>query len=278
MKRSRGKSPKKAPKRKTAAKPVSKASARGKATKAVAPKKGKSPASPQAAKMAAFSAKILQEEEAPVAVRSWSEAKAGSSGRKEYHPKTGEVTPKPTSTPAPRAPEIDEEEDDVDEEEADVELEKDSDGSEPRLEPLLGQAAVPKSKVEQFEFVKTPKAKKGKKPERPEEFGQVELRQATASGGRHLTRARPENLQRGASRIGPLASSEAAHHAKVEPDHFDVAQQSKSGNRRPGAPPAGPSAKDLFDFGEVEIDQQTRSGAKKVGKLKVEAHRKDEEE
>lgn len=192
--------------------------------------------------MAAFSSKVLQEEEAPVAVRSFIEARQGGEGAQQYLPKTGEVTP---STAAPR-PSL-------------------SPSSEPRAEPLSGPAAVPRPQTDPgFQIRERTAPKKGTKAVTPEDFGQVELRQATASGtGRHLTTAKPENLQRGAERIKPLASGEDETPGNITKkpgkDRFQV-----GGGNVPQA--------DLSDFGEVEIGQQTLKGSKKIGTLQ-----KDEE-
>lgn len=198
--------------------------------------------SPVARRMAAFSGKVLEEESVPVAVRSFSEARAGSEGSKVLIPTTGQV--------------------------------------EPRLEPILGGGlVVPKAREELEGFQSPPPSKRKARLETPDAFGQVELRQATASGGRRVSRAKPENLQRGASRIHALASAEeaAAKGGKTKrgpQGSFEVQQQTASGSRAPGAGggPAVPSS--LTDWGEVEIGQQTRSGARKVGTLRP---RKDDE-
>lgn len=195
--------------------------------------------------MTQFSKQALKEEEQPVAVRSFSEARAGSKGSATLLPKTGEVTspdPSPKRTPV---------------------------GSEPRLGPLLGEVAVPKVRAQ--EFVAPRLGKKKPKLDTPETFGQVELRQATATGGRHIARAKPENLQRGASRIGALARAEEPTKGKKrresESPDFEVQQQTASGSRTPGEKTVLPVERLLTDFGEIEIDQQTRSGARKVGRL-----------
>lgn len=185
-------------------------------------------------KLAGFSKQILAEETTPVAVRSWSEAKTGSTGHQELLPKTGHVRP-------------------VDEDPSDA-------SPEPRASPLAGPMAVPKAQKEEFRA--GPHSRR--KTETPQDFGQVELRQATASGGRHLTKAKAENLQRGASRIRPLASGKdeptARRHLEAEDSETDSSL----------APPRKlPSPKELTDFGEVEIGQQTLSGSRKVGKLKT---------
>lgn len=200
-----------------------------------------------AQRMAAFSAKVLEEEEAPVAVRSFIEARAGSSGSKEYLPKTGEVS----ATEEEDAEESDTGEGDVDA------------SGEPRLQPLSGPMAVPKNQSDEFHVAERKAPKRGTRAVKPEEFGPVELRQATASGGRFLTRSKAENLQKAASRIHPLASSDASQtmKGKAKAPSFTVGQ---SGRDESGALRA---QKDLMDFGEVEIGQQTLSGSRKVGKL-----------
>lgn len=202
-------------------------------------------------KMAAFSAKILKEEETPVAVRSWTEAKTGSQGSQELIPKTGTVVS--TGTPAPP-----------------------TSAGEPRLDPLTGPAAVPRARNERFEFRESTAPKRGKKAQNPQDFGQVELRQATASGGRHLTRAKPENLQRGASRIRPLASGEeTGHMGATKRERFEVpppVQHENEGGR------AGTLPTDLLDFGDVTIGQQTRSGSRTVGKLDTEKKKRSRDD
>src|SRR5687767_6436388 len=59
----------------------------------------------RAARMAAFSSKVSGEEDDGVSVRSFNEAKSGSSGSKTYDPKTGEVRTGGTghTAPAPKA-------------------------------------------------------------------------------------------------------------------------------------------------------------------------------
>lgn len=199
-----------------------------------------------AQRMTAFSEKVREEEEAPVAVRSFSEARAGLEGSKVLVPSTGRVEPADS-----------EEESEEDDEE---------DAGEPQMKPILGQMALPRTRQEAFQ---PPRAtKRGTKVATPDDFGQIELRQATASGeGKHLAHARAENLQRGASRIGALASPGAPPKAaKARPradEEFDVA--------RPGA--GRKNLESLADFGDVEIDQQTLSGSRKLGKL-----RKDRDE
>jgi hypothetical protein len=140
---------------------------------------------------------------------------------------------------------------------------------------MSGKLGIPKQRTEEYQ-VAPALTKKGRAPklETTESYGPVELRQATATGGRHITRSNPENLQKGASRIQPLASGgEAKKGEKHKPERFDVAQQTRSGTRDPRAPTAGPLSSDLSDFGEIEIGQQTLSGSRKIGKLK-----KDDEE
>lgn len=214
-------------------------------------KRSKPTWSPDAAtRMTAYSKKVLQEEAKPVAVRSWSEAKQGHAGGQEYVPRTGEV--RPAAVP-PRPPQ------------GSPEAEGESEhGDRVRIEPLSGPVAVPRSRVEEFDLAPArPTKGKRSKAETPKDFGPVELRQATASGGRHLTRAKAENLQRGAGRIQPLASAPTASAAK---------RASGRGERprRDASPEAAGRLPDLSDWGEIEIDQQTLSGSRKVGNLDAE--------
>jgi hypothetical protein len=239
---------KKAPKSKSAAKkPTAKKSKPSKAQ----PKKAaaKAPVSKAAAKapkidpkaaarakaMAAFSSKVLTEEEAPVAVRSFIEARQGIEKSQELNAKTGEVSARVDLPPSNRP------------------------SAEPRADPLSGPVAVPRPQNEEFKIRERATPKKGQKAVTPEDFGQVELRQATASGaGRHLTTAKPENLQRGAGRIKPLTSGEddaTPSLSKKSKGDFVVGSQ-------------GGAKADLSDFGEVEIGQQTLKGSKKIGTLK----------
>jgi hypothetical protein len=237
-----------------------------------------------AARMAAFSQKVQEEEEAPVAVRSWSEAKAEKPASKQLLPKTGEVTPaededesEETETEEPESSEqggegTDEEPSDDSDEEAPAE-EPPRPTGKPQMNPLTGPLAVPKDRELEFEVAPRHKIKKaGKGGERPEEFGPVELRQATASGGRHITRALPENLQRGAERIQPLATGTEKGGAKKKagPERFEVSMDKRAGPRLP----------DISTWGDVEIGQQTLSGSRKVGMLspEEEAERRRAEE
>jgi len=233
-----------------------------------------------AARMAAFSQKVQTEEETPVAVRSWSEAKAEKPASKQLLPKTGEVTPAEVTEEEPEidlgddgteAPETEETaaDEEPDEEEEETRTPPPPSGK-PQMNPLTGPQSVPKDHELEFEVATRPKIKKaGKGGERPEEFGPVELRQATASGGRHLTRALPENLQRGAERIQPLATPPDKK-KKLEPERFEVSMDKR----------AGPNYADLAQWGDVEIGQQTLSGSRSVGKLspQEEAQRRREEE
>ena len=113
----------------------------------------KPPSSPLAARLAAFSAKALAEEEEPVAVRSWSEAKQGSSGSKQFLPKTGQVRK------APPAEDEDEEPRDADEESADETPREAAQApppatAKPRLDPLTGPLAVPRDRELEFRVEK----------------------------------------------------------------------------------------------------------------------------
>lgn len=236
-----------------------------------------------AARMAAFSDKVLREEEEGVAVRSWSEAKTGQPGSKELLPKTGEVRPKGGVNWEDLVEDEEAEDDDeaprkdvfgeAEPEQKDEESEKDAEGEEepePRLEPLTGPQSVPKDVPTEPKF-EVSRGKKGKKALPAPDFGVVELRQATATGGRHITRSKAENLQRAVDRIQALATPEKrkGKRPKASPEKFDVVSD---------APPAGAGYKtpDLTDFGEVEIGQQTRSGKRKVGTLKAQDDEKDE--
>lgn len=252
-------------------------------TPAPAPK----PANALAARMAAFSAKVLQEEEKPVAVQSFIEARAGQKASKQYLPKTGKVQPAVPAVdegddfdddddedipspmqpaPAPAAAE----DEDADDEEFELVASRDATG-EPRTNPMTGQMSVPRDNETSFAVESdhkqrlAKKGKKGKKGVRPEEFGLVDLRQATASGGKHLARVKPENLQeKGNSKIRAITAEPDAHQKKRAPDRFEVSMDKRSGPKLP----------DLSDFGEVEIGQQTLSGSRKVGTLTPEEAKK----
>ncbi len=244
--------------------------------KATPAPKASTPAPPPGAsgdvakRMAAFSAKVLKEEEDAVAVRSWGEAKAGLKASKSYLPKTGAVTP--AASPEPGVEDEDSEIGDegrqhehASKEEFDESEEGEGDRApeirrEPRPEPLAGKMAVPNDQPLEFDVDMDRKSrgkKKGRRGVRPEEFGLVELRQATATGGKHLTRSKPENLQRGATRIQPLATPEPGREKKRRDETFEVSAPTRPGLR----------AADLMEFGEVEIGQQTLSGSRKVGNL-----------
>lgn len=188
------------------------------------------PTSGLAARMAAFSQKVIKEEERPVAVRSFTEARAGSEGSTVLTPKTGEV--------------------------------------EPRMQPMTGQQAVPR-RSESPEFAAGRPRKM--RVETPDSFGPIELRQATASGGRHITRAKAENLQRGASRIGALASpgAEERRGGSRKDDEFEVARPRPEAAVLPDA---------LTDMGDVEIEQQTLSGSRRVGRLAKSEKEEDKDE
>lgn len=195
--------------------------------------------------MAAFSKQVLEEEEAPVAVRSFIEARQGVEKSKELNVKTGEMDPatddEGTDEPEGDVPEF-------------------TSAPAPKLEPLAGPAAVPKRKGEE-DFRIAQSSKKGKKPEAPskDDLGKIELRMQRGSGDATIGRASPDYLQRSFNRAkesGRVAAPPARKTATKD-EAFEVAQDK----------PAPPRDASLLDFGDVEIAQQTRSGRKKLGKL-----------
>lgn len=249
------------------AKPTKKSSAPVKKTKPkVAPARAKgaskkaspkpAPAKAPKTKMAAFSAKVLAEEEAAVQVRTFNEARAGIQASAEFTPKTGEVQSLATDAPkgkasasqleeflskrsskpaAPAAPS------------ADLEYEADA------------PAAVPTRSLDRkSEHLVAANKRRKPKLETAEDYGKVELRQATASGGRKVASLHKDNLQRAVERLKPLASAEETK-TKSKPDKFEVAQDASTRAAR---------MPDISDFGEVEIGQQTLSGSRRVGRLK----------
>lgn len=264
------KAPRKAarPAPKRAAPKKSKKSAPTRAAPKAAPRPKVGGVSPEVAKrMAAFSSQVVEEEEAPVAVRSFNEARAGIEKSKELDVKTGQA--KPVGSPAPqKRPDVElESEADADEEEIDVdkELADVTEGMEvhrPQMEPLAGPVAVPKRR-ESEEFQLGATAKKGKKGALPtkEDLGRIELRMQRGTKDQKIAEANPDYLQRSfnkAAEKGKVAATtgqRGEHESKDE--EFEVAMD--KGNKR--------LDQSLLDFGDVEIAQQTRKGSRKVGKL-----------
>lgn len=268
-KRPPAKSAKKAVKR--SARPAAKrAAARGKAS-ASAPKPKIAGVDPEIARrMAAFSSQVTKEEEAPVAVRSFNEARAGIQKSQELNVKTGQAKPvKPLKgAPPPSAPPIElEAEADADEDEIDVdeelaEVTKGMEVHRPKMEPLTGPLAVPKAREpEEFKLAAPPpKGKKGALPTK-DDLGRIELRMQRGTKDEKIAEANPDYLQRSfnkAAERGKVAATtgqRGEHEEKAE--EFEVAMDKS--NRKVDA--------SLLDFGDVEIAQQTRKGSRKVGKL-----------
>lgn len=267
--------------RKTPAKPARKAAkraARPAPKRATGRTKAASPAprpkiarvDPEIAKrMAAFSSQVAKEEEAPVAVRSFNEARSGIQKSQELNVKTGEAKPvKPVrGTAPPAAPPIEleaqadaEEEIDVDEELAEVT--RGMEVHRPKMEPLAGPAAVPKPREEEeFKLASPPpKGKKGALATK-EDLGRIELRMQRGTKDEKIAEANPDYLQRSfnkAAERGKVAATTGQRGEHEEkPEEFEVAMDKS--NRKVDA--------SLLDFGDVEIAQQTRKGSRKVGKL-----------
>ena len=198
--------------------------------------------------MAAFSAKMLEEEAEPVAVRSFVEARQGVEASKELNVKTGQ------------AQAVDDSED-LDEE-TDEDVPEFKPAPPPKLEPLTGPVAVPKKRPDEEFRIATPR-KKGKGAEAPTkaDLGKIELRMQRGTGDATIGRASPDYLQRSFNRAketGRVTGGGARKEPeKTREDEFEVAQDRS----------AAPKDTSLLDFGDVEIAQQTRSGRKKLGKL-----------
>jgi hypothetical protein len=268
------------------------------ASKRVAPKKASKPSKPsvkalprglpeRAKRMAMFSQQVVKEEEAPIAVRTFNEARAGVEESKQLDIRSGQVkpvagakpvptptppraaSPAPTpSVPTPRPPPQPQPEADEDlEAEIARDLEEMDMGetrSQPKLEPLAGQASVPKrTNPLDEEFKVGASAKKGKKgaPPTKEDLGKIELRMQRGSKDEAIAHASPDYLQRSfnkAAQKGKVAATSAAKGSEEHKvDEFEVAMD--KGQKRLDAA--------LSDFGDIEIAQQTRRGSKKVGKL-----------
>ena len=241
-----------APVKKTPRKP---APARGR-TPAKKARPKPSPARAPKTKMAAFSAQVLAEEEKAVQVRTFNEARAGIEASAEFTPKTGEVQPLDAQAPKGKA--------------SAAQLEQflskrpskpaAAAGSSADLEfEADGPSAAPTRSLDRkSEHLVAANKRRKPKLETAEDYGKVELRQATASGGRKVASLHKDNLQRAAERLKPLASAEESK-TRSKPDTFEVAQD---GSARASRMP------DISDFGEVEIGQQTLSGSRRVGRLK----------
>jgi hypothetical protein len=181
--------------------------------------------------MRRFSTAVLKEESQGVEVKSWQEARQGVPGSKRFVPSTGGVEPVVQATQTVNA--------------------------SPRLDPLSGPMAVPKPRNEQFVLAPKRKGRKAKRIETPQDFGQVDLQQATANGGRSVGRLKAENLQRAAGRIQPLMAPSEETKGR--------SSKGKSSALKPGSASGLDSS--YMEFGEVEIGQQTLRGSRKVGTL-----------
>src|SRR5688572_18300370 len=166
--------PKKAPKKvaRKPAKAAKRAPIKPKASKRApsrpkAAAKSKAPKNPLAQRMAAFSEQVLEEEEAPVAVRTFNEARAGVEASKTLDVKSGSAEP------------VDEEDDEPDDDEQElVEFEEvvppppqraplgaqrsmSPPTQKPAMQPLSGPAAVPRTRpTEEFKVAPPPGNKK----------------------------------------------------------------------------------------------------------------------
>lgn len=295
------KAPKAAPKR-SAPRPAPKKSVKSAPARKSAPTKkpAKAPGSkaaikqsPLAKRMALFSQKVVEEEAAPVALRTFNELRAGIEVAQKLDVRTGQVVPvatnppkdapgrKPIPPPPSPSPEPSDDEDDEDDDFDDDEAERDLAGmnaglpprAPPKLEPLAGQASVPKRTNpldEDFQVGRA--AKKGKKgaPPTKEEFGKIELRMQRGTKDEAIATASPDYLQRSfnqAAQKGKVAATSATRGSdEAKPDEFEVAMD--KGKKRLDAA--------LTDFGDIEIAQQTRRGAKKVGNLDVDDEDKEQ--
>ena len=223
-------------------------------------------ANPLAKRMAAFANQVTKEEEAPVAVRTFNEARAGIERSQELDARTGEVKPV--------APQDEEGEDlaefeEVDQEESDEQPAPpppqrpvQQGRPAPQMEPLTGKFAVPKRK-ESEDFQIAPPPAKGKKsaPPTKEDLGRIELRMQRGTTDKTVATASPDYLQRSfkkATQSGKTAAQPAEASERSE-DSFEVTADKPE--RRIDA--------SLTDFGDVEIAQQTRKGKRTLGTLDV---------
>lgn len=218
-----------------------KAPRRARRAKSVKPKGAARDA--RAAKMAAFSKTVLREEEEPVTVRSFVEAREGTEKSRALDVKTGAVAPSA-------------------EEQADEDVPEFTPAPAPKIAPLAGPLSIPKRKEEE-EFHLARPSKRGKRAEPPtkEDFGKVELRMQRAKGDAVIGRATPDYLQRSfnkAKESGRVAGTDAQREpTSPKEESFEVTQDQPSGSKDAS----------LLDFGDVEVAQQTRTGRKKLGRL-----------
>lgn len=212
---------------------------------------------PLAKRMAAFAQQVTKEEETPVAVRTFNEARAGVEKSKELDVRSGAMKPVAAR-------------DEDDEELAEFE-EVDESSPPPRpiqqgrvppqMEPLTGKFAVPKRKEsEEFQIANPPKGKKSAPPTK-DDLGKIELRMQRGTTDKTVANASPDYLQRSfkkASQSGKTAAMPAEAGERGE-DSFEVTADKPE--RRVDAT--------LMDFGDVEIAQQTRKGKRTLGTLDV---------
>ncbi|HEX9817177.1 MAG TPA: hypothetical protein VGB18_09375 [Candidatus Thermoplasmatota archaeon] len=207
--------------------------------------------------MAAFAQQVKQEEEAPVAVRTFNEARAGVEKSKELDVRTGNVKP----VAAPNEDDEDLAEFEEVERETPPQRPVQQGRAPPQMEPLTGKLAVPKRKEsEEFRIALPPKGKKSAPPTK-DDLGRIELRMQRGTTDRTVANASPDYLQRSfkkASQSGKTAAvpAEAGEHNE---DSFEVTADKPE--RRLDA--------SLTDFGDVEIAQQTRKGKRTLGTLDV---------
>lgn len=234
------------------------------------PSKGKparraSPPAPALPKpIALFSRKVLEEEDAPVAVRTFNEARAGIEKSKELDVRTGRVKPVEGSTadtdlaefeevppsPPPARPQL-------------------GRPVAPQMEPLTGRLAVPQQKQdEDFRLAAPTKGRKTAPPTR-EDLGKIELRMQRGTTDKTVARASPDYLQRSfkkAQESGKTSASPTDASKPSEEEAFEV--ENDRPERRLDA--------SLTDFGDVEIAQQTRKGRRTLGTLDADESKEKE--
>jgi hypothetical protein len=241
------------------------------------PQKAAAPsgASALAKRLAAFSQQVVKEEEAPVAVRTFNEARAGIEKSKEIDVRTGAVKPVGAQDDVDEPSGEDDEEltefEEVAPEPAPAPM-KPQQGrpvTKPQMEPLTGALAVPKTRPEE-DFRMAAPAPKGKKgaPPTKEDLGRIELRMQRGTTDKTIANANPDYLQRSfkkASQTGKTAAR-PSQEGKGDMDSFEVAMDKPE--RRLDA--------SLADFGDVEVAQQTRKGKRTLGTLDVDDEKEKE--
>lgn len=213
--------------------------------------------------MAAFANQVRKEEEAPVAVRTFNEARAGIEQSKELDVRSGAVKPVAAKDEEGEDLAEFEEVDDQDHDEpAPPPREVQKGRISPQMEPLTGKLAVPKRKdAEEFQIAPAPAKGRKTAPPTKEDLGKIELRMQRGTTDKTVATASPDYLQRSfkkASQSGKTAAMPSESEERRE-DEFEVAADKPE--RRFDA--------SLTDFGDVEIAQQTRKGKRTLGTLDV---------